>query len=530
MKATNSFKKQQLKIKHIEEIVHMVQKTDFKAKLKEMMKKNPKSERATADIDDADLSPEQHKRRLGDLNFHGQIRTLSEDSLLYHSDEQTEEQSEGQDQTHQILLDSQKSNENILISPQNPELLEVEPTVRIEEEASDLISISKRVVQIERSNSMIPDEVIVPVQTKLSPLVEQMMMYSWFPDVEIFHALKSGLEFDPKLIITNSKGHRMRNLKISPEPDVLLGIALKLFDKSNLDIQWQILDFIKWIDEEYGFKDTSNFESMLIKTLLDSASSSMSSQELESHKRMLDTLAEFNPNLADFLVISIIYSLSFYDVLRHKGLNYIRSAGAPAIESNVIQDKLKEIFEKQTQEELAARASLLSSAPKPDIKPKILEFLLENLRLYLIDTAKTEELASKVKSLTIYGLPEQVHAPTKAKKKGKKGHSDATHSLDPKVTKSKLKAPNQGSKSTVASAPKNVTFNQIPEVKILTNSIEQDETEENKSEVAELEVTLVPELDSFAARAVNVENNVQELRDRKFETCLDPTYYPVVSI
>ncbi|EGF83605.1 hypothetical protein BATDEDRAFT_22437 [Batrachochytrium dendrobatidis JAM81] len=247
------------------------------------------------------------------------------------------------------------------------------------------------------------------LEIKLSPIIEKMMEYDWFPDDQIFYAAQSGLEYDIHTIITNSKGDRMRKVKVDSTSDALIPILLNIFEKNLGEIRKEILQFISWINQNYGFRDTTLMERHYCRHLQLHAMGSLLSSEILLRTKILDYIVELNPNNPELIPTLLMYTTCMYDALRFKAIQLLRGMGVMCIEEPPLMENLTRIFEQASDTEctLESSASQQNPAGACDVRTMIVEFLRENLKHFLVKSTPSIEMSKKLQALSIYGLEEK---------------------------------------------------------------------------------------------------------------------------
>ncbi|KAH6570216.1 hypothetical protein BASA60_007820 [Batrachochytrium salamandrivorans] len=201
-----------------------------------------------------------------------------------------------------------------------------EEPVSILKEDTDSDEIIK--MRIRRRMQARAEEIVQQtLEIKLPPIIEKMMEYSWFPDEEIFYPTQLGSNYDALTIVTNSKGERMRNVKIDATSDGIIPVILRVYANSDLKTQAEISHFIMWINQEYGFRDTTVMEIQYCRQLQTNAFGTLQSDEITLRKRILDSLVDLNPNNAELIPTLLMYTNCMYDALRFKALQSLRSFG-----------------------------------------------------------------------------------------------------------------------------------------------------------------------------------------------------------
>ncbi|KAH9248396.1 hypothetical protein BASA81_013936 [Batrachochytrium salamandrivorans] len=154
-----------------------------------------------------------------------------------------------------------------------------EEPVSILKEDTDSDEIIK--MRIRRRMQARAEEIVQQtLEIKLPPIIEKMMEYSWFPDEEIFYPTQLGSNYDALTIVTNSKGERMRNVKIDATSDGIIPVILRVYANSDLKTQAEISHFIMWINQEYGFRDTTVMEIQYCRQLQTNAFGTLQSDEI----------------------------------------------------------------------------------------------------------------------------------------------------------------------------------------------------------------------------------------------------------
>ncbi|KAI8929086.1 hypothetical protein BC831DRAFT_445429 [Entophlyctis helioformis] len=436
-----------------------------------------------------------------------------------------------------------------------------EPTEAVEEEDEEEMAAKLRLQR--RLNAANHEIVQQTLEVKLSPLIEKMMDYSWFPDDEIFYPANSGLEYDAHTIITNSKGNRMRKTRIEGTTDAIIPIILRIMAKSSPQIRVEISQYINWINEEFGFRDSTLLERQYCRQLQENVTRSFPSEELQLRLRMIDSLLELNPNNPEIVPTLLLYSDSMYDQLKFKAIQVLRSMGAPCIETQHITAALKKLFDQAAESELSRRMGMTPStdgdnpSQAGDLRTLIVEFLRENLRSYLSDTCRDKEMSKKLRLLSIYGLEERKRATERKeraakqqkKKKGSRPTSAASNQGDLKRPTSPAangKAALDGRKGKAAAKNALLAKGQPK----LGRSAAQDDYHpqvhkpggaggaSGASKLAHAAAagdikaveTSPDAVNAHVAKAIQVEELVMQHRTKEYETSLDVLRYPQLPI
>ncbi|KAJ3093222.1 vacuolar transporter chaperone [Quaeritorhiza haematococci] len=266
-----------------------------------------------------------------------------------------------------------------------------------------------------------PDLLQEAKETPLPEVLEKALEYAWFPQEE----------------------------KIDPTPDALLSIAMNVFKKptTTREIRAEILHYVRWINEEYGFQDSTEMVHILCQYLQAGVMRDIPPEELQVRfrEKILEFLAELHTiNQAEFVVTLALQTVLPYESLKTKATNMLRELGLQKPESPFIAEQLTQLFSEfvkhhqvdiffnyafggpdldedlETNKKVETETSgmpkmgeeqALAPEDKPhtktvdeDLRLEIAMWLRKILKTQLIRQAPNREVASKLKKLSVFGL------------------------------------------------------------------------------------------------------------------------------
>ncbi|KAI9102055.1 hypothetical protein DFS34DRAFT_647837 [Phlyctochytrium arcticum] len=280
-----------------------------------------------------------------------------------------------------------------------------EPTVEEEEEEEVVAPVRMRLPAHRMKVGMLEPRRDL-TDPKLPLVVEKLIGYDWVPVSEIFHPV-----MDP----ANPPSLNGRRLKIDPESHTLLPIILDLFRKTpNTRVRSEIIEYINWMYEEHGIRDTGN----VVKTMCRILGAPEKEDEVQLRCAMIEALARYGPNHVDVVPSLVMQMTSRHDEVRTRAAQFLKALGVHTPDNHYLTDAVGEasthIIASASPATLVHIPTLTtawettrpgSGAPTTtDPRVHMTNFIRTQLRKYLIRATPQKDLVKKLRKLSIHGV------------------------------------------------------------------------------------------------------------------------------
>ncbi|KAJ3107495.1 hypothetical protein HDU96_007873 [Phlyctochytrium bullatum] len=239
---------------------------------------------------------------------------------------------------------------------------------------------------------------------KYPKIIEQAVVYSWFPQDEIFFPATPSNDQQP-----NTKRREMRKLRVEATSEVLMPIVLECFRTSTSTAnRIETVEFLNWIFEEFGFRDTTSCTRLFCRYLQGTAFYDYKDGDEDLRVLLIESLAKYGSGQSEVVPTLLIELNRGTPRVREKALEIMKLFGGSKADSKFWTEALQDHFQH------AEKGSTLESISRPpaDGKPKspmapfvldlrnnIVGWLRKNLRKYLIKSCKDPENIKKLKEL-----------------------------------------------------------------------------------------------------------------------------------
>ncbi|KAJ3270544.1 hypothetical protein HDV01_007747 [Terramyces sp. JEL0728] len=288
----------------------------------------------------------------------------------------------------------------------------VEETVQEEEEVAKLrVGTPHQLKHVE----------LAPIEKEIKEVlipetIERLMNYEWFPEDLVFHP--QGYQENNLYVETiykNRKGKLMKHPRIGGSPDDLFPILVSTFSNIPSQKRSELMQYIKWLGSEYGFQKTLVMFEFFCGLL--AVPKVSDSEDMRVRIQTIDLLLQLNCDDNNLFIALLPHTLSLYDSLKFKCLQYFRSVGVTCIEVPFIKKKLEDILDEFKVIEMNNTVFGTGKGEDP-LRKLLVEFLQENLKNYLMNSASDQHTASTIQKLSIFG--EEIELADGRKKKKKK--------------------------------------------------------------------------------------------------------------
>ncbi|KAJ3333314.1 hypothetical protein HDU76_009468 [Blyttiomyces sp. JEL0837] len=279
-------------------------------------------------------------------------------------------------------------------------------------------------------------EPIIP--QKYPKIIEQALVYSWFPHDEIFFPVTPGESTKPEKPKKGERPKELNRMKIDPTGEAMIPILLDVFRKAtSATVRMEIVDYIKWIQEEFGLRDTTPIVRFFCKYLQSIPFIQMTEIEMELRYLILDSLEALGFQQLELVPSVLMQTVVPHEKIREKAKEILNLMGVLPESAEYAYVKVREFFaenEAGLQSEAittkppgstAGKSALLNSnttpnsnnqankpAPPPitqspasmEFRNNIMGWLRKTLRKYLLRTAKDDEIVAKLKEMNDSGL------------------------------------------------------------------------------------------------------------------------------
>ncbi|KAJ3313586.1 hypothetical protein HDV04_001803 [Boothiomyces sp. JEL0838] len=308
---------------------------------------------------------------------------------------------------------------------------EIEEEAKKEEEIEE--EVVKEEVEITKLRLGTPNQLkhveLAPIEKEIKEVfipetIERLMNYEWYPEDLLFHP--QGYQDNNLYVETiykNRKGKIMKYPKNSGSPDELFPILASIFNKIPTSKRSEYMQFIKWMASEYGYQNTGGIFEFFCSIL--AVPKVSDSEDMRCRVQIIELLVQLNCEDVNFFIALLPHVLSLYDNLK--------SAGITCIELPFIQQKLEAIYEESKQIEMNNQVFGTENGENP-LRTLILEFLQDNLKRYLMNSASDPQTATQIQKLSIFGEePKPLGDEKKRKKKKKQELATLTIEYDPSI-------------------------------------------------------------------------------------------------
>ncbi|KAJ3095138.1 WD repeat-containing protein 87 [Phlyctochytrium planicorne] len=293
-----------------------------------------------------------------------------------------------------------------------------EPTDEEPEESDNEIEQ----IESEYTRRKLPPQVLTNKPVILEPrkdikypkIIEQAIVYTWFPKDEIFFP---ATEMPPSGVASgkaNALKREMRKLKIEANGDNIMPIVLECFKLSESAAhRIEMVEYLNWMYEEFGYRDTTSSTRLFCKYLQSNTFSPSSDNEADLKVLIIESLAKYGSSQPEAIPTLVMQLSSPSLRIRESAKIALGQFGGSKAESKVFLDAIQDYTNE------AERASILDSISKTgaesktgkfNLPPYILEYrntlvswLRKNLKKFLIRSCRDPEAIRKLKELSEYG-------------------------------------------------------------------------------------------------------------------------------
>ncbi|KAJ3415851.1 WD repeat-containing protein 87 [Chytridiales sp. JEL 0842] len=190
-----------------------------------------------------------------------------------------------------------------------------------------------------------------PPEPKYPPIIDRGLEYNWFPLEKVLVMSKDDVPV-----------YGLR-LKVEPNGDALLPLLIELFQstKSTLS-RMEIVEYITWIFEEYGFQDITSISRVFFQFLQSTTPELDNENELKLRCTVIRCLIILGCEEYEILPTLLIQLLNPSKQLRQETIEALELIGVENPRSPFLVDKLSKLL---TKAKAAASASIIEeAAPK----------------------------------------------------------------------------------------------------------------------------------------------------------------------
>ncbi|KAI9351118.1 hypothetical protein DFJ73DRAFT_376950 [Zopfochytrium polystomum] len=276
-------------------------------------------------------------------------------------------------------------------------------------------------------------------QPKYPKIIEKALTFKWFPQDEIFYPPAPTPIDRRHPALPKPKG--LLRMKVEPTGEALLSIILDCFRRATSPaVRGEIVSYLNWIHEEFGFRDTTALVRFFCRFLQSVPFIDMDEEEMELRQQIVGSLSSLGFQQIELVPSVLMQTIMPFEKLRAKASATLTAMGL--LNDVHTLGKIREIFtdyekvfaaertEAKTRAETAAsrtsktpltsingritpstaqsetRAAppITQSAGSLDFRNSIMTFLRRTLRKYLIRMAKDDETVAKLRELNESGL------------------------------------------------------------------------------------------------------------------------------
>ncbi|KAI9330745.1 hypothetical protein BDR26DRAFT_871157, partial [Obelidium mucronatum] len=245
----------------------------------------------------------------------------------------------------------------------------------LEEAGKSIVTIEVPVDQLHTPAAHLPSRGGRPPQVKLPPppkkvehypkVIEKGLTYPWFPQEEVFYPQ---IEKAQNIYIKKDKKkeEELRKLKVEPTVEVLSAIVLELFKKEAVTrTKLEMLDYITWMFEEFGNKDTTLLIRYFCRYLQCNPYLEIEADEVRLRTNLINYLPKFGLSQLELLPTMIMQTLSPVETIKDFALQSLFSMGLFDDLHELFLTKMKEIIQPA---EAANKAKAEAKANTPTAK------------------------------------------------------------------------------------------------------------------------------------------------------------------
>ncbi|KAI8616193.1 hypothetical protein BC830DRAFT_221057 [Chytriomyces sp. MP71] len=193
-----------------------------------------------------------------------------------------------------------------------------------------------------------PTKTIAPLQKvkvveKYPRILAEGMKFSWFPMDDVFYPLIEKVNLYIKK--DKKKEEDLRKLKIEPNSESMMPIILETFKKQTAaGIKLQIFQYMTWIFEEFGCRDTTTLLRFFCRYLQTNPYVDLEPEELMFRELVIKYLPKFGLSQIELMPTLIIQLMSPIESLQSSAVQTLLSCGLFDDYHHRLQLKIKELF------------------------------------------------------------------------------------------------------------------------------------------------------------------------------------------
>ncbi|KAI9204830.1 uncharacterized protein BJ171DRAFT_598856 [Polychytrium aggregatum] len=236
-------------------------------------------------------------------------------------------------------------------------------------------------------NVQMYDPIVQVVAEKVPMIVQKALAFSWFPDDE----------------------------KINPTPEAIAEIIVgKLWEYSKPEIKLEMLDFINWIYEELGIRDTTMIMRTLCRYLQSRLTESMDDTDVKLREKIIGVLTKFSVPYTEVISTLIMQLILPYEPIVAPSKHLMSALGIACAESQFLKMQIEEIYNESQNQLMAFNAARGESGSRPQTLTKPKDFrelatlwIRTCLKNYLMKTLKDKDAIALLKKLTPFGIEDR---------------------------------------------------------------------------------------------------------------------------
>ncbi|KAJ3410783.1 hypothetical protein HDV05_003248 [Chytridiales sp. JEL 0842] len=173
-------------------------------------------------------------------------------------------------------------------------------------------------------------------------IIEHALDYTWFPKEEIFFPSQSSSSENQ----TSTPAKESRKLKVDPTSESLLPLILDVFRKeTSPTIRLEIVEYLNWMVEFFGFRDTTAIVRVFCRYLQNSMLVRCDAAEEELQYYILESLLKFGTTQVELIPTLLALATSDVDrIRRRKACEELSTLGVHKPDSKYVNDKILLFF------------------------------------------------------------------------------------------------------------------------------------------------------------------------------------------
>ncbi|KAJ3219037.1 hypothetical protein HDU67_003027 [Dinochytrium kinnereticum] len=235
---------------------------------------------------------------------------------------------------------------------------------------------------------------------KYPKIVEQAIVYSWFPQEEIFYPSTPSNTNAPHA--KSGAKRELKKLRVEANGDNIMPIVLECFrNATSASNRIEMVEYLNWIFEEFGFRDTTSSTRLFCRYL-----------QANLRIALMESLAKYGSLQTEAIPTLVMQEFCSNLKIREKAREILGILGATKADSKFFREAIQDY---STEAEKCFRIESLSASAadqrsKQMTSPAILEFrntlvawLRKHLKKYLVKICKDPEAVKKLKELSDNG-------------------------------------------------------------------------------------------------------------------------------